>query len=431
MDAEKTLEGHGGAAQQPIADDIALGDQPMTLRPRFAGDGRLRLPDQVSVLRASGDVVGEFGIRHHDPFGRTADGLLLAESFARFDFSRPRHAQQWLARHGVLDLAHLFPEDAAAAEATYEHRFRDPIAEVLTQQDNVRWHLLTLARLSAMREAAGPPPPGTTAPAGWDPAWAQPALQAADGDLVWLGGTSYVETHVRPAMRRYEGVEQARRDGAFGGMTVDPAERDETDEVWWAAARGTLERIQRQQVPILWVPRIGWDDDWRHYIPVGVELGPLSPVGPLAADWQGLVELERRLLEPYVRRAAERDVRVGHRDLALRATPSAATGSASVRLAPGSPRVYAELGGPIVVQERRIWRSLLAPVYLQLVEGLRRVTEGRTGAAWCRECGQPFLTLDARRSSFCTDRDRFRWSQRERRRRLAAQPTVTRRRSRA
>lgn len=35
----------------------------------------------------------------------------------------------------------------------------------------------------------------------------------------------------------------------------------------------------------------------------------------------------------------------------------------------------------LVVYERRWWSSLLAPVYLQLFEGLRRVTEGQRGAA--------------------------------------------------
>jgi hypothetical protein len=67
----------------------------------------------------------------------------------------------------------------------------------------------------------------------------------------------------------------------------------------------------------------------------------------------------------------------------------------------------------------RHWRSLLAPVYLQLFEAVRRVSEGKSGAALCRECGQPFLTLDARRTSFCNDRERFRFSQRSRRERLA------------
>ncbi len=36
-----------------------------------------------------------------------------------------------------------------------------------------------------------------------------------------------------------------------------------------------------------------------------------------------------------------------------------------------------------------IWGSILAPIYLQLLEGLRRVSEGKPGATWCRECGQP------------------------------------------
>ncbi len=86
-----------------------------------------------------------------------------------------------------------------------------------------------------------------------------------------------------------------------------------------------------------------------------------------------------------------------------------------------------EWGGPLEVHEHRRWRSLLAPVYLQLLEGLRRVSEGHRGAAFCRECGQPFLTLDARRSSFCNDRERFRFTQRERRKRLAApSPNVPR-----
>jgi hypothetical protein len=79
---------------------------------------------------------------------------------------------------------------------------------------------------------------------------------------------------------------------------------------------------------------------------------------------------------------------------------------------------------PLVVHERRWWTSLLAPVYLQLLEGLRRVTEGQRGAGLCRECGQPFLTLDARRSSFCTDRERLRFLQRERRKRLGARASI-------
>ena len=159
---------------------------------------------------------------------------------------------------------------------------------------------------------------------------------------------------------------------------------------------------------MLWVPRASWyQEDWVDY---DIEVGPpsgRSSVGRLSADWWGLVELERRLLAPYVRRAAEYEVeirRAGYgRDLSRE-----------------GESMTDRFPAPLVVHERRWWSSLLAPVYLQLLEGLRRVTEGQRGAALCRECGQPFLTLDARRSSFCTDRERFRFSQRERRKRLSA-----------
>ena len=44
---------------------------------------------------------------------------------------------------------------------------------------------------------------------------------------------------------------------------------------------------------------------------------------------------------------------------------------------------------------------------------------GGLGAAICRECGRPFLVLDARRRFFCNDRERYRHAQRQRRKRLA------------
>jgi hypothetical protein len=49
---------------------------------------------------------------------------------------------------------------------------------------------------------------------------------------------------------------------------------------------------------------------------------------------------------------------------------------------------------------------------------LRRITEGEPGAAICRECGQPFLVLDARRRFFCNAREQFRHSKRGQRQRL-------------
>ncbi len=76
----------------------------------------------------------------------------------------------------------------------------------------------------------------------------------------------------------------------------------------------------------------------------------------------------------------------------------------------------------IVVRERRVWRSVLKPIYLQLLEGLRRVTEGQRGAVLCGECGEPFLSLDGRRMLYCNDQHRNRALARQHRRRAGAKP---------
>jgi hypothetical protein len=110
----------------------------------------------------------------------------------------------------------------------------------------------------------------------------------------------------------------------------------------------------------------------------------------LPTDWDGLLELERRLIEPYLASAVATDVRLEWDDHGLG------------------------------VREARVWGSILVPIHVQLLEGLRRVAEGRSGAKWCRECGEVFLTLDARRSTFCTDRERMRFAQRARARAIAA-----------
>ena len=368
-DAQDSLEAPHVHGNGECIDDTIQGLALVTLRPRFAGDGRLGLPVGVEVLGSDsedgnpGDVIGDFADAGYDPFGRMASDLLLAEDFARVDLAQPETARAWYEAHGVLDLAHFFPEDAFAVShhVREDPGFHDAQVDVLRQQANVRWHLTALARLSAERERATPPRPGWQPHDGWDPAWAQPALQDSTGAVLRLGGSS-----------------------------------------------------SRESTPVLWVPGSGWYDGWDRY---DVDAGPPSgraSTGRLSADWWGLVELERRLLEPYVRRAAEYHVEVRR------------AGDERER-APEDPDVGDGLPGPLTVRERRRWSSLLAPVYLQLLEGLRRVTEGQRGAALCRECGQPFLTLDARRSSFCTDRERFRFSQRERRKRLgapAAEPEI-------
>ena len=359
-DARHSLEAPNVHGNGECIDDMLPGLALVTLRPRFAGDGRLTLPVGVEVLGSDsddgneGDVIGDFADDGYDPFGRVASDLLLAEEFARVDLTQHETAGRWYEAHGVLDLAHFFPEDAFAVShhVREDPGFHDAQLDVLRQQENVRWHLTTLAHLSDEREHATPPRPGWQPHDGWDPVWAQPALQDPTGGVLWLGGSS-----------------------------------------------------NRESTPVLWVPTSGWYDVWDDYDRGAGSPSGRASTGRLSADWWGLVELERRLLEPYVRRAAEYQVEMRR-------------AGDERNLAPGSPDVGDGLPGPLTVHERRWWSSLLAPVYLQLLEGLRRVTEGQRGAGLCRECGQPFLTLDARRSSFCTDRERFRFSQRERRRRL-------------
>jgi hypothetical protein len=363
-DGQRSVEVAHAAPQAPRVDDVALGLSAMTLRPRFAGDGRQWKPRWVSVLRVAGsdgdrgDVVGAHGVDLRDPFERGEDGLLLAESFARADLSRPRRAQAWFRVHGVVDLAALFPEDGTRPWAARgaEARFRDSRTQVLEQQALVLWHLLTLARLSAERGRAGDPAPAWQPHEGWDPAWAQPRLRSPGGEALWLGTDS-------------------PEDAPVGTST-------------------------------LWVPSAAWRTQWQDYW-TGPD-GPdgWRPWGRLSADWHGLLELERRLIEPYVLRAGERELRIGRR--------FSRTGRSSDGRTPARRHE-----ARIEVHEVRHWRSLLAPVYLQLFEAVRRVSEGKSGAALCRECGQPFLTLDARRTSFCNDRERFRFSQRSRRERLA------------
>lgn len=387
----------------------------MSSRPRFAGDGRLRRPAWVSILRVrgtegdAGDVIGEHG-GFWDPFGRTDDGLFLAETFARADLERPRKAQAWYRTHAVVDLAHVFPDDARVEppdDPTGDEPFHDGRDDILDQQRNVRWHLESLAHLSAERESAQPSRAGWTPHDGWDPRWVQPALRAPRGDVVWLGGTSSFEAHITADMQRYPRFEDVPRRGAlddYGLGRITPAQ---FTEQWWPTAHAAWQRIVREQIPILWMPSLGWDEQWEAYWQEDEAPHGRRPWGRLSADWHGLLELERRLLEPYVRRAAEREVWVSRR-------------VASREPAPDGSGYLMSWEGRIGVNERRIWRSLLAPVYLQLLEALVRISEGHSGAAECRECGQPFLTLDARRSSFCNDRERHRYTQRSRRRRLTA-----------
>jgi hypothetical protein len=206
-------------------------------------------------------------------------------------------------------------------------------------------------------------------------------------------------------MQRYAHPQDVLRDTPLSDLQLPLGMKPDEFELWWLKAHATFERLKSEGVPMLWVPEADWYDEWSGY-----EVESETPTarwvkGRISSDWWSLVELERRLLTPYVKRAAEHIVEIRRAGYERDLTREGET-------------MTDRFPGALLVYERRWWSSLLAPVYLQLLEALRRVTEGQRGAALCRECGLPFLTLDARRSSFCTDRDRFRFSQRERRKRL-------------
>ncbi len=349
------------------------------------------------------------GERSWDPFERTREELLLAESFARFDFRRPRKAQQWFMKHGVIDVAWMFP-------ALYRpgpwppgvHGFGDLLSDVLEQQHNVQWHLHALARLSTERQRAGSSEPRTPHQ-GWDPAWARVALRAPDGTVLWTGTEDpRLDGRITPEMQRYARYEDVPDRKPLTRYNLRGHTPEQFTGEWWPAAHAAWKLIERESIPVLWLPDNGLYERWPFGEDSSVQGREIVVGRRIGSDWHGLMEIERRLLRPYVRRAAAHELEL------IPTRPSEPLPDDEAR----AERWF----GTLEVVEERWWRSLLAPVYLQLFEALRRISEGRQGGAFCRECGEPFLVLDARRSAFCNDRERARWSQRERRKRLSAPP---------
>ena len=170
----------------------------MSLRPRFAGEGRLILPSDITVVRASGpsrepgDVLAALDGEQVDPFERDADDLLLAEAFARVDLARPRLAREWYLAHGAVALRWLFGDATRPLHWVGTHpTSQDTQAEVLAQQRLVRWHLTSLARLSAHR-------PGVADQGDWDPTWSMAVIEGPDGQGAWLGAPPDAEASFSP-----------------------------------------------------------------------------------------------------------------------------------------------------------------------------------------------------------------------------------------
>ncbi len=386
----------------------------MTFRPRHAGDGRLRLPSHLKAgLRSldhpeSLDFFASFTGHTADPFARTEEDLLLAEAFARVDLGTSHRASvRWLERHGTLDLQHFFPDEGFE---THDRPLAwrttsDLLVDIERQQANVRWHLETLVHLSDNLELRVPAVT-EAADGAWDRRWCELLLDGPE-ELTFLGGTTDEEVHLRPLPRV-----RGRRGDVFG-----PAWSFEPDlpvgttaaaiAAWSPATRRTWQRLQAEGLPMVWIPSAVWELDWLPFWPEWAERRRASDI--TVDDWWGLAAIQRRLLAPYVRRAIGESVVV---DIVPRGFGEVATSET------GEETI--DWRGPYELRQRRAWSSLLAPVYLQLLEGHLRVTEGSRAAALCRECGQPFLTLDARRLAFCNDRERYRHGQRAFRERALA-----------
>lgn len=342
----------------------------MSQRPRLAGDGRLNLPEKV-VFDHHGFIQGRYGERTVDPFDWTEDRLLLAESFARLDLSDRQAVKDWWVHHGAVNLLDFGYGDADLPDEHddwHEHRKPNDLIESreenAKEQANVEWHLATLVRLSEHREART-----------WDPAWGHVVLKGPHEVVV---GGPHAGTVLWP-WHRFDLVEriEAARD-AYGDPEPQRALAAEVGD--W---------------PRLTVQAEAWYGYWEPDVPSLEDAKLLPGIESIGSTWASMLELERLLMEPYVRHAVERRFHI------------------DIEPAPDD-------GHPTLVpREERTWISILAPIYLQLFEALRRISEDDPGAAICRECGQPFLMLDARRRYFCNKREGFRHAKREQRKRLA------------
>lgn len=349
----------------------------MSQRPRLAGDGRVVVPAKVAFDH-HGFIRGRFSDRTVDPFDWTEDRLLLAESFARLDLTDRRAVRAWWTTYGAVDLIDF---TGGAGELPDEHgdwlanrppdTFIESRAEVDQEQGNVVWHLATMARLAEHRSTGE-----------WDPSWGYLVIGHPEGGGLIVGGPEGGEELM--SRRLIEHMRNSRT------ADIDRPFVEEQDRLY-AAVSGR---------PVVMVSAFGWFGYWR---PLHGDFGhdaraeARTKAGTVGSTWDSAIELERLLLSPYVAQAVERR-------FTIERVPT---------------EVYGMTRSVLVPREERVWQSVLAPIYLQLFEALRRITEGQPGAAICRECGRPFLVLDARRRFFCNERERYRHAKREQRRRLA------------
>jgi hypothetical protein len=366
----------------------------MSHRPRLAADGRVLLPEDVTYDPESNFVRARLSEQEADPFDWTADRLLLAESFARLDLLDVGAVLPWFEGHGFVDRFDFFGGSAEVPDSAWlatrrPDELADQYDEVAQEQDNVAWHLATLARLSERRRTME-----------WDPNWGRLLIGGPDTRLIVGGPDAGAELMSR------EWVDDPRHSKHPELARIERRFVEEQDRLF-AAVDGW---------PVVGVSEPGWFGHWRPK-PRATEYSLRerardkgNVVGGiwdhrarvLGSTWDQTVELERTLIVPYVTLAVERQFSVERewRDVA------------------------GVMRSVLVPRDKRAWQSVLAPIYLQLFEALRRITEGEPGGAICRECGRPFLVLDARRRFFCNERERYRHAKREQRKRLSAQDSI-------
>lgn len=304
---------------------------------------------------------------------------LVDHSFvARLDLFDRDACRRWFASHGMVDsywLYHHLNVDVGRLGPLphVSDRVVDDELDIGLERVAVDWHLQLLTLLSQTRETKD-----------WKPAWGQVVLEGAAQGLI-VGGP-------------------------YAGRLVTSALTWDADRERWAGDPEQPYHYEEQAVlheaTAGW-PRVVMLDTLRQNAPMpSPDDRAFSAVSEaqkradvLGTSWDEALELLRLTIEPRVQRALE-----SHFTTEL------------VRRRIGSrERSVLE---PLDV---RTWRSVLHPIYLQILEALRLVTEGEAGATICRECGRPFLVLDARRRLFCNDRERYRYAQRERRRRLRSE----------
>jgi hypothetical protein len=322
------------------------------------------LPQDVRVVKRTqpklgqpGDLLGVFWSRRtRDPFERRANGLLLAEDFARLELSnKPRKLAslaEWVQENGPVNALALYGGEPGknrpwlAALREPARGFQDHLTDWLLEQERVTRFLGALVALSS---AIGDS--GVARPSDWEDAVYVPeesVYYAADAEL---GEVAEWEDAVRwQAFVLNPYVERALQPEVQTGWRPPP-----TDDA--AASRSLRERIAAQVAAL------------REGRPL-----PYSP--PSGSE----DEVD--------------DIDLGDRVVHFRH--------------PRRPATPLPLRPEVVYR----WRSVLAPIYLQLYEALQRISERKMGAVLCRECGRPTLVLDGRKTSFCTPTEANRHKQR-------------------